>query len=445
MSDKIVTEKKVELSELVSLCKRRGFIFQSSELYGGLNSCWDYGPLGVELKRRVKDIWWRDIVQLRDDVVGMDASILMHPRVWEASGHVDSFNDPMVDCKECKGRYRADHLEGDKCPECGGELTEPRDFNLMFKTHVGAVADDSSVVYLRPETAQAIFVDFEQVMTCSRLRVPCGIAQIGKSFRNEVTTRYFIFRSREFEQMELEFFVAPDDEDRWFEFWLQSRLDWYTSSLGIKKSNLRLRPHAEDELAHYAKGCSDVEYLFPFGWSELEGIANRGNFDLTQHAQFSGKKIEYFDDRTNMKFVPTVIESSAGVDRTILTVLMDAYDVEPERTVLRFHPDVAPIQVAVFPLMKKPELAEVAARVELQLRKSFRTFYDVTGNIGRRYRRQDEIGTPYCVTIDYESLDDQSVTLRDRDSMVQKRVAMDQLVQAIFDAQSNSAFWSESQ
>jgi len=445
VSEKSDVQQKLELSELVSLCKRRGFIFQSSELYGGLNSCWDYGPLGVELKRRVKDIWWRDTVQFRNDVVGIDASILMHPRVWEASGHVESFHDPMVDCKECKGRFRADHLEGDKCPECGGELTEPRDFNLMFKTHVGAVADDASAVYLRPETAQAIFVDFEQVMTCSRLRIPCGIAQIGKSFRNEVTTRYFIFRSREFEQMELEFFVAPDDEERWFEYWLDQRLNWYTSSLGIKKGSLRLRPHEKTELAHYAKGCSDVEFLFPFGWSELEGIANRTNFDLSQHAKFSGKKIEYFDDLSGQKFVPSVIESSAGVDRTILTILMDAYDVEPERTVLRFHPDVAPIQVAVFPLMKKPELVEVATKLEKDLRKQFRTFYDVTGNIGRRYRRQDEIGTPYCVTIDYDSLNDHSATLRDRDSMKQKRVSFDQMIAAIGEAQSNPDFWSQSQ
>lgn len=435
--------KTVDLNELVSLCKRRGFIFQSSEIYGGLNSCWDYGPLGVELKKRVKEIWWREMVQYRDDVVGIDASILMHPKVWEASGHVDSFHDPMRDCKECKGRFRADHVEGDKCPECGGELTEPRDFNLMFKTHVGALADDSSVVYLRPETAQAIFVDFEQVINSSRLRVPCGIAQIGKSFRNEVTTRYFIFRSREFEQMELEFFTPPEEEDTWFEYWLDARLNWYINCLGIKKENLRLRPHEQDELAHYAKGCSDVEFLFPFGWSELEGVANRSNYDLSQHAKHSGKKIEYFDDLNKRKFVPSVIESSAGVDRSILTVLVDAYEQEEKRTVLRFHPDVAPIEVAVFPLMKKPDLLEKAKKTEIGLRKWFRTFFDVTGNIGRRYRRQDEIGTPYCITIDYDSLEDESATLRDRDSMKQKRIALDQLGRAIEDAKGDPNFWDE--
>ena len=428
------------MEKLTSLCKRRGFIFPSSEIYGGINGFWDYGPLGAEMKRNVKDAWWKSMVHDRDDVVGIDSSIVMHPRVWEASGHVASFTDPMVDCKQCKSRFRADKLDeyrADKgkaadakgCPDCGGELTEARKFNLMFKTFVGPVEGDASVAYLRPETCQSIFVNFKQVQTVSRQKVPFGIAQMGKSFRNEVTPRNFIFRSREFEQMEMEFFCNPKDDQRWFEHWVQTRFDWYVG-LGIRKEKLRLRPQAPDELAHYAKAAFDVEYEFPFGWQELEGIAHRGSFDLEQHTKFSGKDLSYYDDETKEHFVPVVIEPSAGVDRTLLTLLADAYDEEKlendeERVVLHLHPRIAPIQVGVFPLSKK--LAEPVQALEKQLRKQFRTFYDDSGAIGRRYRRQDEVGTPYCVTFDFESQNDNAVTVRERDSMKQVRVPMAEL------------------
>lgn len=440
-------KEEAQLSELVSLCKRRGFIFPSSEIYGGYSASWDYGPLGVELKNNVKQIWWEDVVTAREDVVGMDCAIIMHPRIWEASGHVEGFHDPLVDCKACKGRFRADHLDQTPCPrkpslmvgqhsEC--ELTEPRQFNLMFKTQVGPVEDTANIAYLRPETAQAIFVNFLNVQSACRMRVPFGIAQIGKSFRNEIVTRYFTFRSREFEQMELEFFCAPADGDRWFEYWYNERLAWY-KKLGIRESKLRLRAHRPDELAHYARGCFDVEYEFPFGWSELEGIANRTDFDLSQHTKFSGKDMSYRDPVTNDKYIPHCIESSAGVDRTVLTLLCDAYtedEVEGERrVVLRFHPRVAPITVAVFPLMKKEELTEVARRLERDLRERgrLRTFYDEAGNIGRRYRRQDEVGTPFCVTVDPEGLADQTVTIRDRDTLAQQRVPMDRLGEIIWE------------
>ncbi len=426
----------MNMEKLVSLCKRRGFIFQSSEIYGGMNGCWDYGPVGTELKRNIKDLWWESVVQMNDNVVGMDASILMHPRIWEASGHIDNFKDQMIDCKECKKRFRADHIDGDRCPECKGELTEPRAFNLMFKTHVGALEDAASVAYLRPETAQAIFAQFLTVVNCSRQKVPFGIAQIGKSFRNEITPRNFIFRSREFEQMELEFFVEPGTDEEWNKKWVENRMRWY-KDIGIRSDRLRIREHEKEELAHYAKSCVDVEYKFPFGWQELEGIANRSDYDLSQHQEFSGKKMVYRDVIANKVFVPYVIETSAGVDRILLTILADAYDEEDidgdTRVVLRFSPKVAPVKVAIFPLFKKPALREVARKIESDIRKLFPVLYDETGSIGKRYRRQDEIGTPFCVTADYESLEDNAVTVRFRDSMRQERVGIDKVREFILD------------
>ncbi len=416
----------VDMDVLVSLCKRRGFIYPSSEIYGGVSGCWDYGPMGVELRRNIKDSWWKNVVQDRLNVVGVDSSIIMNPNVWKASGHVDSFTDPMVDCKECQLRFRADQLDSDRCPECGGELTEPRLFNLMFKTHLGAVENDASLAYLRPETAQGIFVQFLNVLNDSRQKIPFGIAQIGKAFRNEVTPRNFIFRSREFEQMELEFFCAPDETEKWFDYWVEERMSWYYG-IGLKKENLRLREHTEDELAHYAKRCIDIEYNFPFGWQELEGIADRQDFDLSQHQKFSGKKMNYFDDGASKRYIPHVIETSAGVDRILLTVLVDAFEEEEERTVLRFSSVMAPISVAVFPLLKKPPLKEKAKQMERELREKFRTFYDEVGSIGRRYRRQDEVGTPCCVTVDFDTLEDNTVTLRYRDSMEQIRVNCDNI------------------
>ena len=420
----------VDMETIVSLCKRRGFIFQSSEIYGGAGGCWDYGPLGVELKRNVKEAWWNAMVHDRDDMVGIDASILMHPQVWVASGHVQQFADPLVDCKSCKSRFRADQLKENKCPDCGGELTEPRMFNLMFKTFMGPVEDDAAVVYLRPETAQGIFVNFQNVLSTSRRKLPFGIAQMGKSFRNEITTGNFIFRSREFEQMEMEYFVKPGTDDHWFEYWLEQRFNWYVK-LGIKKENLRLRPHAKEELAHYAKGCYDVEYLFPMGWSELEGIANRGSYDLKQHSKFSGKDLSVFDEETKERFVPYVIEPSAGVDRSVLAFLLDSYHEEvvekEKRVVLRLHPALAPIKVAVLPLSRNEKLVPLATEVHASIRGCFMTQYDDSQSIGRRYRRQDEIGTPYCVTIDFQSLEDKQVTIRDRDSLHQIRIPIDTL------------------
>jgi glycyl-tRNA synthetase len=413
------------MDTIVSLCKRRGFIFQSSEIYGGLGSCWDYGPLGAELKRNVKEAWWKAMVHERDDVVGLDASILMHPQVWVASGHVQQFADPLVECKSCNSRFRADHMEDTKCPQCGGELTEPRMFNLMFKTFMGPVENEAAVVYLRPETAQGIFVNFQNVLGSSRKKLPFGIAQMGKSFRNEITTGNFIFRSREFEQMEMEYFVKPGTDGKWFEYWLEERFNWYIR-LGIKKEHLRLRQHGKEELAHYAIGCYDVEYLFPMGWSELEGIANRGSYDLEQHAKHSGKDLSYFDDESGERFLPYIIEPSAGVDRSVLAFLLDAYDEEivekEKRVVLRLHPDLAPIKVAVLPLSRNEKLVPMATEINAQLRRSLVTQYDDSQSIGRRYRRQDEIGTPYCVTIDFQSLEDHQVTIRDRDSLKQIRL-----------------------
>jgi len=422
------------MEKIVSLCRRRGYIFPSSEIYGGLSSCWDYGPLGVELKRNVKQAWWQAVVRERDDMVGLDASILMHPQVWAASGHLEGFADPLVECKNCHLRYRSDELEGDKCPSCGGELTEPRLFNLMFKTFMGPVEEDASVVYLRPETAQGMFVNFENVLGTTRKRLPFGMAQIGKAFRNEITTGNFIFRSREFEQMEIEYFVKPGTDGEWFDHWLTERLNWYIK-LGIRKENLRLREHSKEELAHYARACSDVDYLFPMGWSELEGIANRGDFDLTQHARHSGKDLSYFDEETKEHIVPFVIEPSAGVDRSVLAFLCDAYDEEPDkdeiRVLLRLHPALAPYKVAVLPLSRREQLVAAAKDVYADLRQCWMVAYDDAQSIGRRYRRQDEIGTPFCVTIDFQSLEDNQVTIRERDSMNQIRIPIAELGTAL--------------
>ncbi|MDO8690092.1 MAG: glycine--tRNA ligase [Dehalococcoidia bacterium] len=513
------TKSKVDMDTIVSLCKRRGFVFQSSDIYGGLGSCWDYGPLGVELKNNIKRAWWKAMVQERDDMVGLDASILMHPQVWVASGHVAGFADPMVDCRECQHRFRADRLwvaqagedadakyvsvyedgpeeakaelvkkagkapMGDPallsdhssypligktpCPSCGksGVLTDPRMFNLMFRTSAGPVnplddllfsldaliAQGSPVdpedmqsfrdfakeqveraqVYLRPETAQGIFVNFSNVLNTTRRKLPFGIAQVGKAFRNEITPGNFTFRSREFEQMEIEFFVTPGTDEEWLKRWLDIRYQWYLS-LGIKEENVRLRQHMHTELAHYAKDCYDVEYLFPMGWAELEGIANRADFDLSQHSKFSGKDLNYFDEETGQHVVPFVIEPSGGTDRATLAFIIDAYDEEPDkdgtRVVLRFHPSLAPVKVAILPLSKKEPLTALAREVHAMVRKHWMTQYDEVQSIGRRYRRQDEIGTPLCVTIDFQSLDDRQVTVRDRDTMSQVRIPIDDLI-----------------
>lgn len=424
----------VSMETIVSLCKRRGFVFPSSEIYGGLASCWDYGPFGVELKRNIKDAWWKTIVQERDDVTGLDTSILMHPRVWTASGHVDSFADFMVECKSCHLRWRAEELRDEKCPKCGGKLTEPRMFNLMFKTFMGPVEDEASTIYLRPETAQGMFVNFENVVTISRKKLPLGIAQIGKSFRNEITPGNFVFRTREFEHMEMEYFVKPGDDKHWFDYWVKERFNWYIG-LGIKKENLRLRQHSKEELAHYAKDCYDIEYLFPMGWAELEGIANRGNYDLTQHAKFSGKDLSYYDNESGQHYVPYIIEPSAGVERSFLAFLIDSYREEvvegEKRVVLSLHPSLAPIKVAVLPLSRNEKLTPLAKEIYGQLRSSFMTYYDDTQSIGRRYRRQDETGTLFCVTIDFESLEDHQVTIRDRDSLAQIRVPIEKLEQTL--------------
>ena len=421
---------KVDMDKLVSLCKRRGFIFPSSEIYGGMGACYDYGPLGVELKNNVKKAWWKAVVQQRDDMVGLDASILMHPQVWVASGHVEGFADPLVDCKQCKQRWRADHIKDGKCPACGGELTESRMFNLMFKTCVGPVEDEASVAYLRPETAQGIFVNFQNVLNSTRKKLPFGIAQMGKSFRNEITTGNFIFRMREFEQMEMEYFVRPGTDEQWFKHWVEERFNWYTN-LGIKKDNLRLRQHAKDELAHYARACYDIEYLFPIGWSEIEGIANRTDFDLKQHAKFSGKDLSYFDEETKEHTIPYVIEPSAGVDRSVLAFLADSYDEEKDkeglRVILRLHYALAPIKVAVLPLSRNEKLLPISREIYNSLRNCWMVQYDDAQSIGRRYRRQDEIGTPFCVTIDFQSLEDKQVTIRERDKMRQIRVPIEVL------------------
>jgi glycyl-tRNA synthetase len=416
---------KVTMDKLVSLCQRRGFIFPSSDIYGGLSGCWDYGPVGIELKRNVQEAWWKEIVQQRDDMVGIDSSILMNPKVWEASGHVSNFRDPLVECKNCHLRWKADDLKENKCPACGGELTEERMFNTMFKTHAGPVEEDAAVVYLRPETAQGMFADFQSVLNTTRKRLPFGIAQQGSAFRNEITTGNFIYRVREFELMEFEYFIKPGTQDKWFEYWLNERYQWH-QKLGIKKDHLQLHHKKKEELAHYALAGTDIEYNFPWGWGELEGVASRGDYDLTQHAKASGKSMEYYDDETKEHYVPYVVEPSLGAGRSILAFLCDAYDEEPDkdeiRVVLHFHPDLAPIKAAVLPLSKKENLATYAKDVYGTLRPCFTTQYDDTQSIGRRYRRQDELGTPYCVTIDFQSLEDNMATIRERDSMNQIRV-----------------------
>src|SRR5215207_5468594 len=429
----------VTMDKIVALCKRRGFIFASSEIYGGIGSTYDYGHYGVLLKTNVKNEWWRAMLQERDDIVALDSAILQHPKTWEASGHLAGFTDPMVDCRTCGQRFRADHLAelacGQKPSKHPGEaeacdLTEARDFNLMFETTMGPVKESGATVYLRPETAQGIFVNFKNVLQFARKKPPFGIAQIGKSFRNEITPGNFVFRTREFEQMEMEFFVPPDEAPRWYDHWREARLRWYVD-LGLRADHLQLREHDPDELSHYSSGTADVEYLFPIGWSELEGIANRGDFDLTQHAKFSGEKLEYFDPQTKERYVPHVIEPAAGADRATLAFLCDAYDEEEVagemRTVLKLHPRLSPVKVAVLPHVRKAGLPEVAREILTALRGRMQSEYDEGGSIGKRYRRQDEIGTPYCVTVDHQTLEDRTVTVRDRDSLEQERVAIDEL------------------
>ncbi|MGB2868207.1 MAG: glycine--tRNA ligase [Bacteroidota bacterium] len=472
------------MEKIVSLAKRRGFVFQSSEIYGGLNGCWDYGPLGVEMLNNLKQQWWKNMTY-RENVEGVDASILMHPRVWEASGHVENFTDPMVDCKQCKSRYRIDVLieelsvkkkkdvlrelvpgkfdgqvkdnvveeefgklvatDADaqkiipklSCPNCGnkGTFTDARKFNLMFKTFVGPVEDSSAVVYLRPETAQGIFVNFMNVQSASRQKLPFGIAQIGKAFRNEINTKNFLFRTREFEQMEMQFFVKPGTDDQYFEYWRGERMRWFTD-LGMKKEKLQWHQHPKDKLAHYAKDAYDIEYLFPFGWGEIEGVHNRTNYDLSRHEEFSTKSMKYFDEESKEKFTPFVIETSAGASRSFMAFLVDSYHEEEAptaegtsemRVVLKLHPKLAPVKVAIFPLVNRDGMPEVARKIEADLRPYFRVFYDDSGAVGRRYRRQDEVGTPYCVTVDSQTLQDQTVTIRHRDTMQQERLSLDKL------------------
>ena len=453
---KKISEKSSDIMEkIVSLAKRKGFIFQSSEIYGGINSIYDFGPLGVELKNNVKKEWWKAMVQFRNDVVGLDSGILMHPKIWEASGHLEGFTDPLVDCKSCKKRFRADHLlEGKgikpdfrqvdfskhkiKCPECDGELTDVRDFNLMFKTFMGAVEDEASEIFLRPETAQGIYVNFENVLNSTRQKIPFGIAQIGKAFRNEITPGNFIFRTREFEQMEMQFFVHPKEADKWFDYWEKQRIDWYFK-MGLDKKKLKSRKHKKDELPHYAKAGIDFEYQFPFQDQELEGLHNRGDFDLKRHQEYSGKDLQVLDENTKKKYLPYIIETSGGVDRSVLAFLIDAYsEVKGGRTkttestkemevVLKLHKSLAPVKVAVFPLVKKEKLEMLAQEIFADLKTVYQCQYDVTGAVGRRYRRQDEIGTPYCVTVDFDSLEDKKVTVRDRDTMEQERVSIEEL------------------
>jgi glycyl-tRNA synthetase len=422
-----------DFDTIVNLSKKRGFVFQSSEIYGGLRSAYDYGPLGVELLRNVKEQWWHSMVRMRDNVVGLDSAVIQAPAVWEASGHLASFTDPLVECTNCNNRFREDKLEDpDQCPACGkkGTFTEAKNFNLMFKTHMGPVESADNAVYLRPETAQGIFINFENVRRTARLKLPFGIAQIGKSFRNEITPGQFVFRTREFEQMEMEFFCRPEEADQWFQYWVAERKNWYID-LGMNAENVRFREHEPDELSHYSAGTFDVDYRFPWGFDELEGIANRTDFDLKAHMEVSGKDLTYFDQESGERFVPYVIEPAAGATRTTFAFLLDAYDEEEvrgdTRTVLRLDRRLAPIKVAVLPLSKKPELIEVSSKLAQDLRSLYPVEHDVTQAIGRRYRRQDEIGTPYCVTVDFDSLDDQAVTVRDRDTMAQERVSVDKV------------------
>ena len=437
------TTPEVTLDEIVALCKRRGFVFQASEIYGGLASTYDYGHYGVLLKNNVKAEWWRAMVGERDDIVALDSAILQHPRVWEASGHLAGFTDPLVDCRTCKLRFRADDLENAQCgrkpslhpgehSEC--DLTDPRQFNLMFKTHMGPVEEDAAVAYLRPETAQGIFINFKNVVQFARRKPPFGIAQVGKSFRNEITPGNFVFRTREFEQMEMEFFVPPDEAQTWFEYWLDERERWYTD-LGVRPDYLRLREHPPEELSHYSSATSDIEYLFPIGWSELEGIANRGDFDLTQHAKFSGEKLEYFDQERGEAYVPHVIEPAAGADRAALAFIVDAYDTDEfegrKRTVLRLHPRLAPVKAAVLPLVSKAGMPERAREIYEDVRSRVPAEYDEGGSIGKRYRRQDEIGTPWGITVDGQTLEDGTVTLRDRDSLEQERVQAEEIAERL--------------
>ncbi|MEE8437444.1 MAG: glycine--tRNA ligase [Candidatus Neomarinimicrobiota bacterium] len=440
--------KLSSLDKIVSLCKRRGFIFQSSEIYGGFGAVYDYGPLGIALKNSISASWWRAMTQIHENIVGLDSAILMHPRIWEASGHIDAFNDPLVDCRHCRARFKADELvTGDpekaawaeiQCPQCGtkGKLTEPRQFNLMFKTHVGPVVDESSTAYLRPETAQGIYVNYLLVQGAMRLKVPFGIAQIGKAFRNEIVARNFIFRTREFEQMEMQYFVKPGTDDDSLLQWKNERLNFYSNTLGINEKNLRLARHEQNALAHYAKEAWDIEYEFPFGWSEIEGIHNRTDFDLKRHADFSGKNMQYFDPVNNNRYLPYIIETSAGLNRALLSVLVDAYweDKTNDRVVLKLHPSLAPVKAVICPLVKKDGLPALGHEIADMLKPHHKVLYDQQGSIGKRYYRQDEAGTPFCITVDHQSLDDNTVTLRHRDTQKQDRISVDKLIPAITDS-----------
>ena len=434
------------IEKIVSLCKRRGFIFQSSEIYGGFRAVYDYGPLGIELKNNISQLWWQEMTQVHENIVGLDSGILMHPRTWEASGHVSEFHDPLVDCKQCKARYRADELimntediDWDQiiCPKCGttGKMTSPRQFNLMFETHVGPVEESSSVAYLRPETAQGIYVNYQLIQGAMRLKIPFGIAQIGKAFRNEIVARNFIFRTREFEQMEMQYFVRPGSDNNAMKEWKDKRFRFYPDRLGIDEDKLRFHEHGPDELAHYAKEAWDIEYEFPFGWAEVEGVHNRTDFDLVRHEEFSGKNLKYFDQQINERFLPFIIETSAGLNRTLLAVLTNAYweDTENDRTVMRFHPRIAPVKAVVCPLVKKDGLPEKARNIIDLLKPRYKVLYDQQGSIGKRYYRQDEAGTPFGITVDHQTIEDDTVTLRYRDTQHQDRVSTDKLLMAIDD------------
>jgi glycyl-tRNA synthetase len=434
-----MTDQK-DMERIVSWAKRRGFIFPSSEIYGGTGNVWDYGPLGVLLKNNLKKLWWDDIVTKRDDIVGLDAAILMNRKVWQASGHEKGFIDLMVECQKCHKRFKKDDIAENACPECGGKLMNPREFNLMFKTFMGPVERDSSQTYLRPETAQGIFVNFKNVLASARLKIPFGIAQIGKSFRNEITPGNFTFRTREFEQMELEYFVQPSNAAKWYKYWVGERLEWY-KKIGLSKENLRTRRHQKKELAHYAVSSTDIEYKFPFGWAELEGVANRQDYDLKMHQKYSKKDLEYFEETTRKRYLPYIIEPSGGIDRTILALIVDSFQEikggrgqagAEEEVVLKINPKLSPIKVAVFPLVNKDKLPKIAKEIYDNLKICWPVEYDDVASIGRRYRRQDEIGTPYCVTVDFDSLKDKKVTVRDRDSMKQERIKIDDLSQYIW-------------